>query len=236
MIRNFLRLIYPPKCIFCGTIVENDRFAVCAECTRTTPENKRACAVCGTPLDTIYGPLLCTTCAKKKRPFQRAYVPFVYKDAVRSSILGFKFGGKRARAVTFAAYMLLKMRAQGAERPDVITFVPLHFIRLGMRGYNQAALLAYALGDMLDVPALPLLRKKHHTPPQSKRSKRERQNALRDAFSFRKEADIRGKRILLIDDVITTGATLSACARILRQNGAKHIEIATIAATANVAK
>ena len=236
MIRKLLRLVYPPKCIFCDTIVENDRFAVCSECMREMPENQRACAVCGTPLDTVYGPLLCTACAKRRRPFQRAYVPFVYKDAVRSSILGFKFGGKRARAVTFAAYILLKMRELEAKRPDVITFVPLHFIRLGKRGYNQSALLAKALGGMLGVPVLPLLRKKRHTPPQSKQRKRERQNALRDAFVFRKKADIRGKHILLIDDVITTGATLSACARVLRKNGAVRIEIATIAATPYAAK
>lgn len=236
MIRGILRLLYPPKCIFCGKVVENDRFAVCEVCKESVPFNRRACKVCGTPLDTVYGDLVCTDCAKRRQPFQGAYVPFIYKDNVRNAILRFKFGGRRASAVTMAAYMLLKMRELKASRPDVITFVPMHPVRLGTRGFNQAQLLAKALGEMLHVPVLSYLRRTKYTKPQSKRRERERQYAVQGVFALRKNADVGGKKILLIDDVITTGATLSACARVLKKGGAASVEISTVAATSFVRK
>lgn len=231
MIRWLLRLLYPPKCVFCGTLTRNERFAVCSDCLPTLSHNKRACQICGTPLDTVYGDLICTDCRRRKPAFSRAYVPFIYQDAVRTAILRFKFAGRRAGAGTFAAYMLMKLREMEAERPDLITFVPMHFIRLGMRGYNQAALLARALGKMLDVPVAATLRKTKHTQPQSKRRGRDRLYAPRKAYALRKDAAVSGKRILLVDDVITTGATLDTCARLLKNAGAKNVDITTVAAT-----
>lgn len=231
MIRSVLRLLFPPKCIFCGKVVDNDAFAVCEACMEDVPENERACRVCGVPLDTVYGPLLCTNCAGHRRPFRKAYVPFIYKDSVRKAILTFKFGGRRASAVTMAAYILLKMRALGAERPDIITFVPMHPFRLGMRGFNQSQLLASALGKMLGVSTEPLLKRTKYTKPQSKRKAQDRRRAVKDVYALRKNRDLKGKRILLIDDVITTGATLSACAALLKKGGAKSVEIGAVAAT-----
>ncbi len=230
--RWLLRLIYPPKCVFCSAVVENDRFAVCDNCIEDLPHNTRACRVCGMPLDTVFGDLLCTRCRKRKRAFESAYVPFVYKDKVRSAILRFKFGNRRASAKTFATYMLLKIRELEGQRPDMITFVPMHFIRRGMRGYNQAELLARALGEIMHVPVKPTLRKTKHTMPQSKRGGRERQKAPKGVYALQKDADVAGKKILLLDDVITTGTTLDVCARILKTAGADRIEVATVAATA----
>ncbi len=231
MVRALLRLLFPPKCAFCDKVVENDRFSVCEECLAKIAYNKRACKVCGTPLDTVYGELLCTACRKKRRSFTKAYVPLIYKETVREGILGMKFRGKRARAVTFAAFILLKLREAGAERPDVITYVPMHFIRLGQRGYNQARLMALALGDMLHVPVIKTLRKIKHTLPQSKRSGRDRLYALEGAFKAYKPDAFRGKTILLVDDVITTGASMNTCAKVLRGAGAKEIQVAAAAAT-----
>lgn len=236
MIRQLLRLLYPPKCVFCEMVVENDRFAVCESCTEDIPRNKRACKVCGTPLDTVFGDLLCVRCRKRKRAFSKAYVPFIYKDKARKAILSFKFRGKRASAKTFAAYILLKIRELEGQRPDVITFIPMHFIRRGMRGYNQAELLAKALGKMMNVPVVPTLWKTKHTLPQSKRRGQERLYALRDAYALRRDVDVAGKKILLIDDVITTGTTLNVCARILKTAGAEEIEVAAVAATAFIQK
>ncbi len=229
MMRHILRFFFPPKCIVCDAVVENDRFAVCADCLPKLPKNTRACERCGTPLDTVYGELLCTECRTKKRAFTRAFVPFIYKDTARKAILRFKFGGKRASAQTLAAFILLKAREMEARQPEVITFVPMHFIRRGMRGYNQAELLAKALGEMWNVPVEAMLRKKKHTPPQSKRSRRQRLVALRDAYAPLQKAEVRGKRVLLVDDVITTGSTMQACARILRAEGAREVQIAAVA-------
>jgi len=236
VMRWLLRLLYPPKCVFCDAVVENDRFAVCENCMEDIPHNTRACRVCGMPLDTVFGELICTRCRKKKRAFEKAYVPFVYKDKVRSAILRFKFGNRQASGKTLAAYIFLKIRALEGQRPDLITFVPMHFIRRGMRGYNQAELLARALGKMMHVPVKPTLRKTKHILPQSKLGGRERQIAPRDVYKRRKGADVAGKKILLLDDVITTGTTLDICARVLKTAGADTVEVATVAATAFIQK
>lgn len=236
MMRQMLRLLYPPKCVFCDAVVDNDRFAVCESCSGEIPHNTRACSVCGTPLDTVFGDLLCLRCRKRKRAFSRAYVPLIYKDKVRKGILSFKFRARRASAKTFAGYMLLKIRELEGQRPDIITFVPMHFIRRGMRGYNQAELLARALGEMMNVPVKPTLRKTKHTVPQSKQHGRERRGALRGMYALRKDADVKGKKILLVDDVITTGTTLGVCARILKTAGAGEVEVAAVAATPFIQK
>ena len=225
MIRFLLRLFFPPKCVFCEEVLENENFAVCPACISAISYNKRACTVCGTPLDTVYGERICPACRKKKRAFSKAYVPLLYKDEVRASILGFKFRGKRARA------MYMKIREAGAERPDAITFVPMHFIRLGTRGYNQAELLAKELGQIWSVPVVPMLRKTENSKPQSKRRAIDRKTAPFRMYAPKKDADTKGKRLLLVDDIVTTGTTMEACARILRRMGAKNIEIAAIAAT-----
>ncbi len=117
-------------------------------------------------------------------------------------------------------------------RPDVITYVPMHFIRLGTRGYNQAALLAKALGKMLCIPVEATLRKTKHTVPQSKKGQRERAMALRGVYAVLPRASVRGKSILLVDDVVTTGSTIQACAGLLRKHGAKDVQIAAVATTA----
>lgn len=230
MIKGILRLLFPPKCVFCKDLTENENFAVCQSCLRDIWYNQRACTICGTPLDTVYGDTICTYCRRHKRNFTKAYVPFVYKDQVRSAILQFKFGGRRASAVTFAAFILMKMRELEAQRPDMITYVPMHFLRLGKRGYNQAALLASALGKMLNVPVCATLRKKKNTIPQSKKKGRDRRYSLQDAFALRKNTELRGKRILLLDDVITTGTTLHRCAGVLRKAGALEVQVAAVAA------
>lgn len=232
MLKRMLRFFFPPKCMCCDTVMENERFAICEKCIPTLAHNTRACKVCGTPLDTVFGELICTTCREKRRSFTRAYVPFIYKDAVRVSIIGMKFRNKRARAITYASWILLKMREFEAPQPDVITYVPMHFIRYGRRGYNQSHLIAVSLGELLHVPVVATLRKTKHTVPQSKLHGKDRYRALNGLYVCKKDVNVAGKRILLVDDVITTGSTLHACARELKKEGAREIQVATVAATA----
>lgn len=231
MVNGFLRWLYPPKCAFCGKIVENERFAVCDDCLAALPFNLRACSVCGTPLDTVYGDLLCLSCRKKRRRFKKVYVPLIYKEIVRDGIIGMKFRGKKGRSVTFAAFIFLKLKEENAPRPDLITYVPMHFIRLGQRGYNQAYLMAKALGEMMNVPVVKTLRKIKHTSPQSKLNGRARQENLEGAIKPHQAENFSGKTVLLIDDVTTTGTSLNVCAKELKAAGAKEIYAATVAAT-----
>ena len=231
MVKWLLRLLYPPKCVFCDKVMEHEHFAVCDACRENIPYNTRACKVCGTPLDTVYGDLLCPTCRKRRRGFKKVYAPFIYKGVVRQSILGFKFRGKKGRGATLAAFIFLKLKEENAPRPDVITFVPMHYIRLGMRGYNQSKLLARALGEIMNVPVVTTLRKTKHTLPQSKLSGQARIQNLQNVYKPVDPEQFRGKTILLIDDVITTGTSLERCARVLKKAGAGEVYGATVAAT-----
>ena len=231
MMNRLLRFLFPPKCVCCDTVVESDCFALCTSCAAELPKNKKACKICGTPLDTVYGPLLCTKCQTTRRAFSGACIPYIYRDGARDAILKMKFCGRSGSARTLAACILLKMREQEMPRPDVITYVPMHFIRLGMRGYNQAELLAKALGKMLSVPVEATLRKTKHTVPQSKKGQRERILALRGMYAVLPRAAVRDKKILLVDDVVTTGSTMQVCASLLKKHGAKDVQIAAVAAT-----
>ena len=232
MLRWLWRLIFPPKCIFCDKIVENDRFAVCENCLPNIAYNRgNRCKVCGMPLDVVYGDMLCANCRRMRHSFQKAYIPLVYKDKVRESILGFKFRGRRARAVTLAAFMLMAIREAAAPWPDCITYVPLHPFRLGTRGYNQSQLLAEALGGMMHVPVISALRKTKHTKPLSKQKRIDRKKAVKDVFALRKNADIQGKRVLLVDDIFTTGSTIETCSRLIKKGGAREIYVTTAAVT-----
>lgn len=231
MVKGMLRLLYPPKCVFCDKVVENERFSVCDDCLSLVPYNHRACSVCGTPMDTVYGDLLCPACRKKRRKFKRVYVPFIYKDAVRDGILGLKFRGRKGRSTTFAAFIFLKLKEEKAPRPDLITYMPMHFIRLGKRGYNQAQLIAKALGEMMGVPTIKTLRKIKHTKPQSKLQGQARRHNLEGAIKPFEPENFIGKTVLLIDDVTTTGTSLETCAKELRYAGAKEVYAATVAAT-----
>lgn len=232
MVKYLLRLLFPPKCAFCNKVVENERFSVCADCLSAIPYNNRACLVCATPLDTVYGDLLCPKCRKKRRRFKKVYAPLIYKDMVRDGILGFKFRGKKGRYLTFAAFIFLKLKEEKAPRPDLITYMPMHFIRLGKRGYNQAHLMAKALGEMMGVPVLKTLRKIKNTKPQSKLRGKERLYNLDGAIKPYRPENFIGKTVLLIDDVTTTGHSLETCAKELRYAGAKEVYAAVVAATA----
>ncbi len=232
MFRWLLRFLFPPKCVFCGHFVENDHFSVCKDCFLDIPYNHGyRCTRCDTPIDAIYGDGLCKTCKSHKRGFDKVYAPLLYKDTVRKSIIGFKFHGKIARSRTFASFIVMHMREASAPHPDIITYVPMHPKKEMRRGYNQAKLLAEDISATICVPVVSTLKKCKDTSPQSSRSRRERFLALRGVFAFSCETDIKGKCILLIDDILTTGATLDTCARILKKAGAKQVIAATCAVT-----
>ncbi len=232
MFRWLLRFLFPPKCIFCGTLVDNDRFSVCKKCFPHIPYNYNIrCKICDTPIDVVYGDKICTTCKTHKRAFTKAYAPLLYKDSVRKALIGFKFHGKVVRSETFASFIVMHMREEGAPRPDIITYVPMHPKKETERGYNQAALLANNIGKILNIPVVPMIKKCVNTPPQSSRNRRDRMIALRDVFSFACKTDISNQCILLVDDILTTGSTLDVCARILKKAGAAQVIAATAAVT-----
>lgn len=150
---------------------------------------------------------------------------------MRNGLLRFKFHGARSLANPFGRFLAMKVLQNYPEGFDMITWVPVSKLRKIRRGYDQVALLAYAAGRELGITPVPLLKKIRHNPPQSgiPDASAKRANVL-GAYRLLSDADLTGKRILLLDDILTTGATAGEAARVLRTAGAKEVHCAAIAA------
>lgn len=153
-----------------------------------------------------------------------------YKDTVRESLLRYKFAGRRSYASAYGRVLAMKLQTAGFTDFDILTWVPVSPLRRLRRGYDQVALLVAAVGKELGVTPCRTLRKRRNNPPQSsiKDVYRRRANVL-GVYQPVNPESIRGKRILLLDDIITTGATASECARTLLTAGAKEVYCAAVA-------
>lgn len=206
-----LDLLFPPKCLLCGGVLENGEIDLCRGCRKEAPEYP--------------GP-------KSKLPFLDSYAAvWYYKENIRRSILRYKFQGKRNMAAGFGRILAMKLQSQYPEGTDLLTWIPVSRIRKFRRGYDQAELLARAVGRELGMTPVPLLKKIRNNPPQSGISDdaMRRANVL-GAYRIRRDTDVAGKRIWLLDDILTTGATAGECARILKTAGACEVCCATVAA------
>ena len=206
-----LSLIYPPKCVFCGMVI--DKSDICEECEKTLPYTKG---------DSIY----------QKFPFvDKCISPLYYKDYVRRAVLRFKFAG-----CSCYSRRLGRIMSECAENNldcgsiDMVSCIPLSRKRMHDRGYNQAELLAKEISKKVGVEYLPTLKKIRHNTAQStiKDSKQRAANVI-GAYRVIDAEEVKGKYILLVDDVVTTGSTVSECARILKKSGAKAVYCVTLA-------
>lgn len=232
--RNFVRqyahaaldLVFPPLCL--GCMIEIDAHgALCPDCWRKlTFIEGSLCQQCGLPFDAPLGDdVLCAACIADPPEFAAARAVLVYDDASRNLVLPLKHADRLEGAAAYAGWMRRVARSLPAE-PDVIAAVPLHWTRLFRRRYNQAAVLSRALSRELQVPHVPdLLDRRRRTPSQGGLSREARRRNVQGAFAVRPRhlAGLAGKTVLLVDDVMTTGATLNACARVLRRTGAASV-------------
>ena len=227
LFRHTLDFVYPPRCLSCERDV--DRLgAVCPECwTRLRFLTSPFCARCGLPFPYDTGAdTLCAACIADPPLFDRARAALAYDDASRSLLIGLKHDRLHAMK-TLAAWMLRDGGALLAEA-DYVCAVPLHRWRLLKRGYNQAALLANAVAKPVGVAMIPDLLVRHRaTSSQGGLSRSGRQRNVRNAFAVhpKRLASIKGAKIVVVDDVFTTGATLGECCRTLRKAGAAHIDV-----------
>ncbi|MBQ3356758.1 MAG: ComF family protein [Oscillospiraceae bacterium] len=206
-----LDLIYPPKCTFCGKLLKKDETDICAKCRKTLPE--------------VGGSI------KRGENFRQCWSVYSYEDYVVDSIHRFKFGGMQHYAQVYGRLIAMLLLRSKVEF-DVLTWVPISGKRRKKRGYEQAYLIAKTVAAELHCACVPTLKKVRDNPPQSlQKSAAKRRGNVLNAYRAVHPERFRGKRVLLIDDIITTGATLSECSKVLRMAGAVQVECATLAAT-----
>jgi ComF family protein len=224
-------LVLPPRCPGCGDIVDgDDRF--CAACfAQLLFLGPPQCACCGDPLPHDTGPdAQCGACLAAPPPYDRARAALAYGGPARTVVLALKHGRRLHLARLMARAMLRAAGTLPAEA--LIVPVPSHRWRLWQRGFNQAALIAGQLarqgGHRLAVDALERVKP---TPLTRGLNRRQRQKNAEGAFRVARPGLVRDRPVVLIDDVMTTGATVSACAARLKQAGARHVEVLTFAKT-----
>lgn len=229
-----LDAVLPPLCLSCQAPVAASQ-AVCAACWgQITQITAPCCVICGVPFEVeALTDSVCPACIAEPPLFGMARAPLVYDDFSRPLILGFKHADRTDAAPALAAWMRRAGQALLAEC-EVIVPVPLHRWRLFRRRYNQAALLAMRLGQMTDKEVVPdLLLRVRATPSQGHANRDDRIKNVRGAMAVhpRRLRNVAGKKILLVDDVMTTGATLNECTRVLLNHGAAGVAVLTLART-----
>ena len=230
-LRRLIDAVLPPRCLACGATVETPG-TLCVGCWSDLDWlAPPLCAACGLPFEFDQGAeALCGGCLAERPSYGRARAALRYDDSSKAMLLRFKHADRTEAAPSFAAWMG-RAGAELLEEADWLAPVPLHRRRLFERRYNQSALLALALGRARGRPVIAdLLLRRRHTPSQGRLSRAERRKNVAGAFAVtpRHQAELPGRRVLLIDDVMTTGATLEACARTLLRGGAAHVDALTL--------
>jgi ComF family protein len=209
--RPLVAFAFPQRCPGCGVPADAARLLceACLAAIPTVPET--LCAAClaaeRTPVDCV------------RHPAQRVWVAWVYDDACAALLHAFKFEGRTALAELLGARLAAALPA--AWRPELVTGVPLHAARRRERGYDQAEMLARVVADAIGVPYVPLLRRVRPTRAQSSLGPVARRRNPAGAFAVTQPSWADARRVLVIDDVVTTGATLDACTRALVAAGAR---------------
>ena len=209
LLSRILDLLYPPKCVFCRKLLAKHEHGWCGACEKKIPyyDDKRTgdyFAFCVAPLE--------------------------YRDDVREAIHRFKFSGLDCYAETFAPLVAESLAYHGVQA-DVLTWAPVSRARKRERGYDQAEALCRSLFQLLGIPAVALLVKTVDNKAQSSLDSLQRKANVLGVYGAQNAEALIGKRVLLVDDVITTGATLSECSRVLLTAGAKEVFCAAIACT-----
>jgi ComF family protein len=223
-----INTVYPPRCMACPEPTDGPH-GLCAACWRDTHfVTGAACAKCGVPLvgeaeenDT------CESCLRHPPAWDRGAAAMLYRGAGRRMVLALKHGDRLDMVRPLAGWMAQAGRAQLADA-EIIAPVPLHWRRMVRRRYNQSAELARALSRRSGVPlAADLLRRRRFTVPQERMDRATRASNQSGAFAVnpRRVAALACRRVLLVDDVLTSGATLSNCAETLRAAGAARIDV-----------
>lgn len=211
-----LDLLFPPKCPFCERVLEEPRAPLCADCQPKLPwlDEKDA--------------------FRKVEFTAGCWSVLEYRDTVREAVHRYKFTPVRARGEALGKLMAQCVQDHPEVQPEIITWVPLSRKRRRKRGFDQAEELARTMGRELGLPVEGVLKKDADTRQQSSiRDKEVRRANVLGVYSLQSGAEVRGKCLLLVDDVVTSGSTLSACAKVLAEAGAEKVWCVTLAQAGN---
>jgi len=203
--------LFPAKCVLCGKVLEKEEMDLCHTCRVEAPEYPQG---------------------KRSLQFLDSFAAvWYYEENVRRSLLRFKFYNVRSYATAYGRLLAMKLVQQHPEGFDVLTWVPVSRLRKFRRGYDQVELLAKAVGNELGIVPVSLLKKIRNNRQQSRiTGEAQRRANVLGAYRVLDGEKIRGKRVLLLDDILTTGATAGECARVLLTAGAKEVHCAAVAA------
>lgn len=206
-----LHLLYPPRCMFCSKLLQDEDAQYCNACIGSLPEHEGADP-------SVPG-------------IEQTVATFVYEDDLREAVLRYKFRGMKSYGPLFAKWMAVTVRDKVKAPCDLVSWVPCSKLRKWNRGYDQAEILAKTLADELGLEVHRVLVKKKHNTAQSriKKDAARRRANVSGVYAPYEPQHWAGKRVLLVDDVLTTGATVSECAKTLRLAGAENIVCAVIA-------
>ncbi len=232
---SFIDTILPPRCILSGEAVDSQGTVAPKAWSELSFISAPFCAACGFPFEFETGfdanESLCAACLKERPVFEKARAALIYNDTSRDLILGFKHGDKMHAVVTMAPWLKLA-GAELWDEADVIVPVPLNRWRLMRRRYNQAAVMAQETSKVTGKPAIvDGLFRTRATPSQGHLKAKEREDNVRNAFVVnpKRQNDIVGKTVVLIDDVYTTGSTASECTKALIKGGAAKVFVLSLA-------
>lgn len=218
----FLAVFFPAFCVGCNNEMPPGDNWICSDCNRAIlPVNMQICPSCKKITNSGR---YCQKCKKDK--YLKGVVCAIYYEEgpAREMVHNFKYNGVTSLGENLANFMANSLtKNQLIITNSYLTFVPLHYRRKAQRGYNQAEILARLIGQKTGLKVLDLLKKIKITPRQAQLSGAKRRKNLSGVFVLKKGIDIKNKKIIIIDDVMTTGSTLEECARILRGNGAKEV-------------
>ena len=230
LVEPVLTVVFPSACAACGHLLSQpSRGPLCATCWAAVPRHETPACRCGLPLPP--GGSTCGHCRRGRQPLDAGASLGPYEGPLRIALHELKYRGRRRVAGRLAEALLESLSARAlVEGSDILVPVPLHPRRLRERGFNQAALLAHELGRRTGRPCgeRALVRRKE-TTPQAGLSAAARRRNVAGAFAVRRRALVAGRVVTLVDDVFTTGATAYACARALREAGAREVRLLSIA-------
>lgn len=231
--QSIIRAIYPSQCVACDAPTEDD-FGLCGACWRETYFiGATICNKCGAPLpgDQVADDMMCDDCMTIARPWDKGRSVVAYTGIGRKLVLSLKHGDRTDLAQPVGRWMA-RAAAPLVRKDTLIVPVPLHRVRLIRRRYNQSAILAHVLGHVLgrDICVDGLLRRRNTAPLQG-HSREARFAALADAIHCNpaQRFRIEGRHVMLVDDVMTSGATLAACAEACMSAGARSVDVLTLA-------